>query len=163
LVQVHVGRPPAVFRFQTRRLLVSFSILPPRGVPFAGICLWKRRGPDPFREMLILLAGPLASALCAVAFGLAALLAYAHHGTWIAMNVAGAGALLGLISFLYNVDPRPATASERAGQLRRDGPRALHCFRVWRAVRRGEMVLPAPEPAEPPRPASVPPPGRRVA
>lgn len=41
-VEVHVGRAPAQLRFRVGRLLVSFSALPPRGVPFVGICEYQR-------------------------------------------------------------------------------------------------------------------------
>jgi membrane-associated protease RseP (regulator of RpoE activity) len=132
-VQVDVGRPPALFRLRLGRLFISFSPVPPRGVPFAGVCMYQRSSRRPLAELALLLAGPAMNALAAAVLGLLAFSARHAQPAWLTLTLTSA-ALLALVAFLYNMDPRPASRGERMRvEVRRDGPKALRCYRVWRA------------------------------
>jgi hypothetical protein len=142
-VHVQVGRPPAQLRFRIGRLQVSFSPLPARGMPFAGLCLFQRTSRSVVRELVLLLAGPAMSALAAVALAAAAVISLRSAPLWLTLTLVY-GAIQALIAFLYNIDPRPATKSERArAAVRRDGPKALRCYRLWRAG--GVMTIVTPQ------------------
>lgn len=95
----------------------------------------------------MLLAGPAMSALAAVLLGAVALLSLSSAPWWLTLTLTY-GALQALIAFLYNIDPRPATKAERerAGVLR-DGPKALHRYRLWRAGALLTIVTPQAVPA----------------
>jgi hypothetical protein len=149
-VIVHVGRPPAPLRWHFERLQITWSPLPPRGVPFSGLCL-SRPAASPRARLAVLLAGPAVTALLVPAF-LLAMVASLDLPGWVPATW-GVAALGAFTSLLYNADPRPATKAERAGaaNMRRDGPRALDEFRAWR---RGSS---APKPCAPPPPTG---PGR---
>jgi hypothetical protein len=131
--EIHVGRPVAPLRFRLGRIRVNFSLVPPQGFPFTGSCVYQRASRSPLRELVFLLAGPIISLLVAALLaGLAVLLMHSEP-QWLALTFT-CGSLQGLAAFLYNVDPRRATKSEKERlTLRRDGPRARHCYRLWRA------------------------------
>jgi hypothetical protein len=132
-VQVHVGRPQALVRLRLGRLLVSFSPVPPRGVPFAGVCMYQRTSRRPLAELVLLLAGPAMNGLAAAVLGVLAFSTRHAQPMWLTLTLTSA-ALLALVAFLYNMDPRPASRGERMRvEVRRDGPKALRCYRVWRA------------------------------
>lgn len=150
-VLVYVGRPPAPLRWRFTRLQINWSPLPPRGVPFAGVCL-SRRACTPRARLAVLLAGPAVTALLLPAFLLATLTSLDSPG-WVPTNW-GLSALNAFASLLYNIDPRPATKAERAGAatMRRDGPEALAEFRRL-APRHCHIDAPRlATPSPPPRP-----------
>jgi hypothetical protein len=132
-VHVDVGRQPALVRLRLGRLFVTFSPLPPRGVPFAGVCMYQRSSRRPLAELALLLAGPGVNALATLVLGVLALSTLHVEPMWLTLTLTS-GALLALVAFLYNIDPRPASRGERMRvEVRRDGPKALRCYRVWRA------------------------------
>jgi hypothetical protein len=130
-VIVHVGRPPAPLRWHFERLQITWSPLPPRGVPFGGLCL-SCPAASPRARLAVLLAGPAVTALLVPAF-LLAMVASLDSPGWVSATW-GLAALSAFASLLYNIDPRPATKAERGGPttMRRDGPVALAEFRAWR-------------------------------
>jgi hypothetical protein len=132
-VHVDIGRPPARVRLRVGRLFVTFSPVPPRGVPFAGVCMYQRSSRRPLAELALLLAGPAMNALAALVLGLLAFSTLHVGPMWLTVTLSSA-ALLSLVALLYNIDPRPASRGERMRvEVRRDGPKALRCYRVWRA------------------------------
>jgi hypothetical protein len=169
-VFVHVGRPPPLLRWRSTRLQINWSPLPPRGVPFAGLCL-SRPARSPRARLAVLLAGPVVTALL-VPVLLLAMVASLGSAGWVPATW-GLGALTAFVSLLYNIGPRPATKEERAGAatMRRDGPEALAEFRAWRR----DTGAQAPGVSPPPtgrrqrhagtttatRATSIPPPGSR--
>ncbi len=131
-VEVRVGRPLAPIRFRLGRVRVNLSVIPPRGFPFVGACVYQRNSRSPLRELVFLLAGPVASLLAAAALAGLAVLNLHSEPQWLALTLT-CGALQAFAAFLFNVDPRRATRSEKERlSLRRDGPRARHCYRLWR-------------------------------
>jgi hypothetical protein len=130
-VFVYVGRPPALVRWRITRLQINWSPPPPRGVPFAGLCVW-RPARSPQARLAVRLAGPAVTALLVPAFLLVMVVSLDSPG-WVPATW-GLAALSAFVSLLYNIDPRPATKAERAGAatMRRDGPEALAEFRAWR-------------------------------
>jgi membrane-associated protease RseP (regulator of RpoE activity) len=129
-VLVHVGRPPALLRCHLTRLQINWSPLPPRGVPFAGLCA-SRPARTPRARLAVVLAGPAVTAFLVPAF-VFAMVASSDLPGWVPATW-GLAALTAFVSLLYNVDPRPATQAERAraATMRRDGPAALAEFRAW--------------------------------
>lgn len=130
-VFVHVGRPPPLLRWRFTRLQVNWSPLPPRGVPFAGLCLY-RPARSPRGRLAVTVAGPAVTAILVPVLLLAMATSLSSPG-WVPATW-GLGALTAFVSLLYNIDPRPATRAERSGAAttRRDGPLALAEFRAWR-------------------------------
>jgi hypothetical protein len=136
-VFVHVGRPPPLLRWCFTRLQVNWSPLPPRGVPFEGLCV-SRPARSPRARLAVTLAGPAVTALLVPAL-LLAMVASLDSPGWVAATW-GLAALSAFASLLYNIDPRPATKEERGGatRMRRDGPVALAEFRAWRRDTRAQ-------------------------
>ena len=132
-VHIQVGRSPELVRFRLGRLLVSFSPIPQRGVPFAGVCTYQRSNRSPLAELGLVLAGPAMNAVAAVVLGALALVTLSAVPMWLTATLT-LGALESLVAFLYNIDPRPASKGERARvEVRRDGPKVVRCYRLWRA------------------------------
>jgi len=57
-----VGRPPAA-EFALGGIKLQLSLLPPRGVMFAGLCAWDSRGVPWRTPAIVSLAGPAADLL----------------------------------------------------------------------------------------------------
>jgi hypothetical protein len=144
-VHVQVGRPPAQLEFRLGRIIVSFSALPSRGGPFAGLCLFQRTSRSVLGELVLLLAGPAMSILAAGLLAALAVVAVTSAPWWVTLTLTY-GALQAFVAFLYNIDPRPASKAERArAEVRRDGPKVLRCYRLWRAG--GVMTIVTPQTA----------------
>jgi Peptidase M50B-like len=156
-VRVQAGREPATHRWRIGRLDVHFSFEPMRGVALGGLCLHRplRR---PLDRAAILVAGPLASMLAAVALAAVAL-ALRTEAPPFAWGF-GFAALEAAITGVRNLLPRRHTPRRGLAVVaERDGPAAL---RAWRAHRAGK-AMPARHgtlPTSPDRPRSIPPPGR---
>ena len=131
-VTIQVGRPPSWFELVFERLTIRWSPLPMRGVPFAGLCLWRAERASPGTLFAIVLAGPLVTALLISVFILAAV-ACEGSASWITATWA-LSAFCCFTSFLINADPRPANEAERVNPraARRDGPLARAAYRAWR-------------------------------
>ena len=131
-VIVHVGRPPAWIELDWPRLKIRWSPLPARGVPFAGLCVWRGSLASPRAKVAVYLAGPLVTALQIPVF-LALLALCREMADWIPATW-GLSALVAFIGVLFNLDPRTSAEANAAhGAIRRDGPQALAAYRVWRA------------------------------
>ena len=128
-VTVQVGRPPAMVEIAGKRLTVRWSLLPPRGVPFAGMCLWDIRYATDLERMAVSLAGPLVTAMLIPLFLWAAITS-AGSPSWVTATWL-VSANIALINFLICIDPR-TTDEERAEEILRDGPTARAAFRAWR-------------------------------
>ncbi len=153
-----VGRPPAA-GFALGGIKLQLSPLPPRGVMFAGLCVWDSRG-VPWRTIAIVsLAGPAADLLQLTGcLGLISVLggqsAVIRHGFVILACVLALRVIANL---------RPSCVEGRDGRatlFHRDGHQALLALRRAREK--------APAPAGPSAPVvtqstanSVPPPGHR--
>ncbi len=131
-VIVQVGRPPAIVEIASERLSVSWSLLPARGVPFAGLCLWNMKYATDLERMAVFLAGPLVTALLVPLFLWATIASFGSpHWLTATCLISAIGAL---VSVLFNIDPRTTDDEVRTGQIRRDGPRARAAFRAWRGA-----------------------------
>jgi hypothetical protein len=131
-VIVHVGRPPAWIELEWPRLKIRWSPVPARGVPFAGLCVWRADLANPRARVAVCLAGPLVTILLIPVF-LALLALCWEMADWIPATW-GLSAFAAFIGVLINLDPRTsAEASAARGTIRRDGPKALAAYRVWRA------------------------------
>jgi hypothetical protein len=131
-VLVHVGRPPAPVRIEGVRLVINWSPLPMRGVPFGGLCMWRQRSSSPRARLAVAIAGPLVTAALVPVF-LFLMVKSIGMPDWVPATW-GLSALFAFVSVLVDADPRPANAAERAGDrvVIRDGPRALAAYRAWR-------------------------------
>jgi hypothetical protein len=130
-VTISVGRPSAAIGIQFERLKISWSPVPARGVGFRGITTSK--GPvAPRDRMWVTLAGPIATVLLLPVYVALAILTAGDPG-WIPATF-GLGALACFVGLLFNLDPRPADAAERAGTkpMGRDGPQAMAAYREMR-------------------------------
>lgn len=128
-VIVQVGRPPAMVELAGDRLAVRWSLLPSRGVPFAGMCLWDITYATDLERMAVSLAGPLVTAMLVPLFLWATIMS-AGSPSWITATWL-VSANIALIAFLTCIDPR-MTDEERADGVFRDGPTARAAFRAWR-------------------------------
>lgn len=129
-IHVLVGRPPGVVRCRVGRVALTAGPLVPRGVALHGLCVRERTSTSPRDELAVSLAGPAAT-LAATSALAAGSIGASQSAPWVAL-VLLYGAVTGLASFLYNADPRSAGPADGAAHLR-DGPRALLCYRLWRA------------------------------
>jgi hypothetical protein len=127
-----VGRGPFL-RIRAEPTLILFSVLPTRGVLFAGICRYNPTG-LPWRSVLLIaLAGPLATLIEL----LAALLlgpALWHDGALARMVIAWTDIWLA-VSLAVNLWPRGGVSgpgTDRA--LRRDGDLARYAYARHRAA-----------------------------
>jgi hypothetical protein len=137
IVVVVVGKPSTAFQVLFERLKVIWSPVPERltlSPRPAGACRYDQADVKPRDQMLVTLAGPLATSLLIPVF-IWATVECAGMPQWIPATW-GLSALGAFISCLYNLDPRPATDAERAAlnKPRRDGPQALAAYRAWRAT-----------------------------
>jgi hypothetical protein len=142
-VLVLVGGQPAPVRINGRRLQINWSPLPMRGVRGAGVCIWQDESSSPSSRLAVAVAGPFATALLIPLF-LFLMVKSIGMPDWVPATW-GVSALIAFISVLFNADPRPANAAERAGHniVVRDGPRALAAFRAWRGSAMGTQGHPA--------------------
>jgi hypothetical protein len=131
-VIVVVGRHSAGLKIIFERLQISLSPVPAQGVGFHGICIWDSRRATPRERLRVSIAGPIVTAALIPAYAFLAVLT-ADAPAWIeATFVLSASSCV--VSCLFNLDPRPANAAERAApsKSRRDGPRALNAYRAMR-------------------------------
>jgi len=137
-VVVVVGRPDTTIQIHFERLKLWWSPVPMRhnwlGLKPGGVCKCDIRNATPRDQLLVALAGPLATALLIPVF-IWATVECAGMPQWIPATW-GLSALGAVISCLFNLDPRPTSDSERSGHnwIWRDGPRALAAYRAWRAA-----------------------------
>jgi hypothetical protein len=103
-----------------------------RGVAFGGLCVWRSRAASARARFLVILGGPIVTAILIPVF-LLAMFATGSMPGFIPATFLG-GAVLSLASLLMNGDPRPANAAERArpDRVHRDGPMARAAYQAWR-------------------------------
>jgi hypothetical protein len=151
-VRIYVGRDPKLVG-RAGRLELYFGLRLPKGGRL-GVCLHPRAS-TPLRAMAIAVAGPLASALSAIAVLLAYLLTLSAAPSFVALTCLATLFWAGLMAVL-NLGEMEGKRAPKDRLHALDGERAK---RAWRAHRAGVRHLPPP-PREPERPGSVPPPGR---
>ncbi len=127
-VRVEVGREALRFTLIVERLTVMWSPIPKKTNP-RGVCYWQSQTASPRQEMWVTLAGPIATALLIVPYGLAAYLTR-NAAAWI-QAVFVLSSLYCLINVATNLDTRKTALLGKAppNPERLDGSKALSAYR----------------------------------
>jgi hypothetical protein len=128
---VVVGRGPFV-RIKADPAVVLFGVMPTRGLPFSGICRYDASGLSWRTIAYVALAGPLATLCELIALALTVPFLWSTGPTTrLLMSVTAAWLITSIAA-----DLRPngaATAADRDGSSRRDGPMARLAYSRYQA------------------------------